>query len=392
MSDGGKAVAGRGDAAGERSIGPAAARKLEDDVRLLVDSVQDYAIFMLDPAGHVVTWNVAAARMKGYSRDQILGRHFSLFHPAEEQAAGQPDIFLEEAKANGRAEREGWRVRSDGTRFWANVVLTAVVDSSGDLRGFAKVTRDLTERRRAEDARVHLMQAREAIRVRDEFLSIASHELRTPLNSLNLLFEAAAIALERGEPTTPEILGKARKQVRRLFELVNRMLDATRASRGVLQIKVRRRVDLLAIIRDVMEELREEARQGGIAIAVSGPARLEVDVDPLLVHEVFSNVVGNALKYGGGRPVDLRVRRPRPNVAVVTVRDRGIGIAPEHVKRIFEPFQRVADRAFGGLGLGLYVARNIVEAHGGTIHVTSMPGEGSSFHVMLPASPEQTTS
>jgi len=160
-------------------------RRSEDQFRLLVDGVQDYAIFMLDPTGHVATWNAGAARIKGYRADEIIGEHFSRFYPEEERAE-KAERELEIATREGRFEEEGWRVRKDGSRFWANVILTALRSPSGVLLGYAKVTRDLSDRRRLEEERLGRGKAEEALRLRDEFLSIASHELRTPLTALQL--------------------------------------------------------------------------------------------------------------------------------------------------------------------------------------------------------------
>ena len=156
-----------------------------DLFRLLVESVVDYAIFLLDPTGVVRTWNAGARRLKGYEADEIIGRHFSTFYPEEDVRRGKPAWELESAAREGRFEDEGWRIRKDGSSFWANVVITAL-RRDGELVGFAKVTRDLTARREAEEERVRLAEAREAVRLRDEFLSIASHELRTPLTALDL--------------------------------------------------------------------------------------------------------------------------------------------------------------------------------------------------------------
>src|SRR5262249_25010883 len=151
-----------------------------------------YAIFMLDPSGRVASWNTGAERIKQYTANEIIGRHFSLFYPEEDVRAVKPKRLLEIASREGRYEEEGWRLRKDGTRFWASVILTATRDHSGRLRGFAKVTRDLTERKRADDERARLIRTEEAVRLRDEFLSIASHELRTPLTALKLHLQSAA--------------------------------------------------------------------------------------------------------------------------------------------------------------------------------------------------------
>src|SRR5712692_6079290 len=165
-------------------------RLSEERFRLMVESIKDYAIFMLDPHGRIASWNLGAERIKQYRAAEILGRHLSVFYPEEEVVAGKCERELEVAEREGRFEDEGWRVRKDGSRFWANVIITAMREPSGELIGFAKVTRDLTERRRLEEEKVRLAQAQEAIRLRDEFLSIASHELKTPLTALQLQLQS----------------------------------------------------------------------------------------------------------------------------------------------------------------------------------------------------------
>jgi PAS domain S-box-containing protein len=217
----------------------------EKRFRLLVESVRDYAIFMLDPEGRIVSWNLGAERIKGYRADEIVGEHFSRFYPPEDVAAGKPARGLEVAEREGRVEDEGWRVRKDGSRFWANVVITALRDAGGRLVGFAKVTRDLTERKRAEEDRLRLAreqaaraEAEAAVRARDEFLSIAAHELKTPLTPLQLQVQLLVHSLRKGELTTlpPERLGamleSAERQSKRFASLIEKLLDLSRIAAG----------------------------------------------------------------------------------------------------------------------------------------------------------------
>ena len=355
----------------------------DEDFRLLVATVRDYAIFMLDTAGFVVSWNAGAQRLKGYTEQDILGRHFSIFDAQEDLSARKPQTELEIAVRDGRVEDEGWRYRKDGTRFWANVVITALYDASGTHRGFAKVTRDLTERRRADEERVRLAQTQEALRLRDEFLSIASHELRTPLNVLALSLQTIELTLPPEQTAVRGRLEKAQTQLARLAELVNRLFDVTRISEGKMLLTTGT-TDLTAVVKEAVDGCLPSAEKSGSEIRLALPGELEAEVDRIRVHQLVTNVLDNAIKYGRGGPIDVELARAG-RFAVIRIRDKGIGIEEDRFGRIFDRFEQAApDRAGGGLGLGLYISKQIADAHGGTITVNSTPNEGSTFEIALP--------
>ena len=374
-------------------------RQSEERLRLMVDSVRDYAIFLLDPDGRVETWNPGAERIKGYRADEIIGEHFSAFYTPEDLALGKPALELRTAAETGRCDEEGWRVRKDGTRFWANSVLSAVRDDRGRLLGFTKVTRDLTERihaeeerlaaeREAAEQRARVARTEEAVRDRDEFISIAAHELRTPLTALRIKLEGAVRLATTATPRLAERLDGTNRQVDRLIGLVERMLDMSRIVAGRL-VLVRERTDLAEIAREVVDDFRDQAShvRAELQVTSSGDTAGEWDRDRLA--QVVTNLVSNAIKYGPGRPVDLAVRGDGDRVSLA-VTDRGIGIEAEDLGRIFDRFQRAAPvENYGGLGLGLHIARHVVEAHGGTISVASVPGQGSTFTVDLPRNPPE---
>ena len=361
-----------------------------EDLELLVASVVDYAIFMLDPSGIVTSWNLGAERLKGYRADEIIGRHFSAFYPVEDLAAGKPNWELDVARSQGRLEDEGWRVRKDGSLFWANVILTAVRDDAGNLRGFAKVTRDLTERRRADEERVKLARVEAELRLRDEFLSIASHELRTPLNAL--LLHAAGLdfairgAASSGTPLPARLLdglGSISRQGARLNELIERLLDVSRIATGRLTIKPET-MDLVVVVGEMVATYRPETERVGSAIHFEAPRSIRGFWDPLRVGQIVTNLLSNALKYGSGKPVRVTVET-KGNRACITVRDEGIGIAREQWEHIFNRFDRGAGpRDTAGLGLGLYIVDRLARAHGGTVALESVVGQGSTFTVELP--------
>jgi PAS domain S-box-containing protein len=358
--------------------------KSDERFRLLVESVTDYAILLLDPEGRVASWNAGAARISGYAGREIVGRHYSVFFTSEDLAAGVCVRALKDAAQEGRSEQEGWRVRKDGTRYWAHGVITPVHDAQGRLVGFAKLVHDLTARRVAEEERMRLAQAREAIRMRDEFLSIASHELRTPLTSLLL----QAQALERWgtlDARTARRMRGITRSARRLAELVSTLLDVTRIASGQLSLEPGR-VDLVELTKHVLDTLREEAAGVGCSVCLQARESAVVgDWDAARIEQVVSSLLSNALKYGAGKPVTVELAA-ETDQAVLTVIDEGPGIAKQDVERVFGRFERAASmRHHGGLGLGLYVCRQIVEAHGGTI-CASCPDEGGArFTVRLPS-------
>jgi PAS domain S-box-containing protein len=339
---------------------------------------------MLDPQGHVATWNPGAERLKGYSEAEILGTHFSKFFPPEDVASGKPEQELEVARSQGRFEVEGWRVRKDGSRFWANIVISRMLDADGRLLGFVKVTRDLTERRKLEQERLSLAHANEAIRLRDEFLSVASHELKTPLTALQLQLQSIHDRVRENELVVPRV-ERAMRSGERLAQLVETLLDVSRIATGHLTLQLET-FELTEATREVVERLRDGATRAGceLTLAVDGP--IIGQWDRLRLEQILMNLLANSFKYAAGRPVLVSTSRIGEE-AVIAVQDQGPGIPEGELSRVFERFERATSaRQFGGLGLGLYVARQIAVAHGGTIDTHNVPGGGACFTVRLPIS------
>jgi PAS domain S-box-containing protein len=363
--------------------------------RLMLDSVVDYAIFMLDAHGHVASWNTGAQRISGYAAEEVMGRHFSRFYPPEDVARRKPQWELELAAAEGRFEEEGWRVRKDGSTYWANVVITAVRDDTGALLGFAKVVRDLTERNRVEAELVRAKVAAErASEAKSQFLANMSHELRTPLNSLLIL--ARLLADNTGGNLTA-------KQVRfaqtihasgmDLLSLINDLLDLAKIESGALAT-VNIAPARLDELRDDMEStFRQVAQDKGLQFTISvdpaAPALIRTDVARL--KQVLKNLLSNAFKFTTQGGVELRIAPADAGRVAFAVIDTGIGIAPEKQRIIFEAFQQAdgsTSRQYGGTGLGLSISREITRLLGGEIRLASELGKGSTFTLYLPASGE----
>ncbi len=358
------------------------AARLEDAARFrtIVESTRDYAIFALTPTGHVATWNLGVQRIKGYSAEEIIGRHFSTFYPRDQIDAGVCERELEIAIQEGRFENEGWRVRKDGTEFWASVVITPLFDREGGHAGFSKITRDLTDRRRWEADRLKLAHATEAVRLRDEFLSIAAHELRTPLMSLQLQLD---IAQELA--TDPKLRGKierANRNAQRLSDLTTALLDVGRIAAGALTLSPVT-TDLSALVHDVVDRFAEVAIVAKSEVVANLDANITGVMDPMRIGQVVSNLLANAFKYAAGTRIDVALRS-RDGNAVIEVRDHGPGIRAEDRERIFVRFERASAPSLGGLGLGLYVVQQIVSAHRGTISVDAPEGGGAVFTVEFP--------
>ena len=361
--------------------------------RLLVEAVEDYAIFLLSLDGTVLSWNTGAQRIKGYRAEEIIGQHFSVFYTDEDRRDDRPLRLLGKARREGRIEDEGWRVRKDGTRFWADVILTFLRDESGEPYGFAKITRDLTERRAAEEQQRNLLAeqraraaAEEALAARDRFLSIASHELKTPVASLRLAAEGLLHARGAGRLDEDRLeagLARITTASQRLGGLVDELLDITRLSADAAPI-VRVPTDLAALTREVIERFEESTEHGRVRL--TAPEALELGVDSGRIDQVVTNLVDNAMKYSPpGTPVDVEIAEMGDQVTIV-VADRGIGLDDAAGERMFEAFGR-GDNAehIAGLGLGLHIAREIVSRHGGRIEASRRDdGPGSVFLVTLP--------
>ena len=350
-----------------------------DLFRLLVDRVADYAIFVLDPAGLVASWNTGAQRIKGYSADEIIGHHFSRFYPEEAIRTGWPQYELAEALKVGRFEDEGWRVRKDGSRFWANVVITALRDENGKHVGFAKVTRDLTDRMR--------MQRLEAdARVMSEFVAMLAHELRNPLAPIRNALTVGQHP-QRSSEQIAWAFAVIDRQSAHLASLIDDLMDVSRITSGRVRLE-RRRLRLSEAVDVAIESAQPAILAKNHQLSLERRADPWVRGDIVRLTQIVSNLLSNAAKYSPpGGHIEVVLEETAEH-ARVTVRDTGMGISQDLLPRVFDLFaqgERALDRAEGGLGIGLSVSRGLAEMHGGTLTAASAGrGCGSEFALTLP--------
>ncbi len=367
----------------QRAAAEAAVRHSEERFRLLVEGAKDYAIYMLDASGRITTWNTGAERMKGYSAAEIIGAHFSRFYAPGDSERGLPEAELEAAARDGRFEVEGWRVRKDGSQFWASAVITALRDADGTLVGFSKITRDMTDRKLAEDElkRTALELARSNAEL-EQFAYVASHDLQEPLRAVAGCVDLLQHRYQgQLDGRADEFITHAREGAARMRDLINDLLAYSRVStRASAPVPI----DCNAALSDALANL-------GVAIRESG-ARIIADPLPTVVGDrtqitqLLQNLLANAIKFRG-------IRRPEIHVGVernggewrFSVRDNGIGIEPQYSERIFKVFQRLhTRREYPGTGIGLAICKRIVERHGGRIWVTAQAEVGSTFHFTIP--------
>ena len=393
-----------------RLAAEAALREKEELTHAMIENVLDYSIVRLDPEGHVVSWNQGSQRLKGYTADEIIGRHFSCFYPEEDQASGKPTAILRTATMHHHAEDEGWRVRKDGSQFWANVVLTALFDQDGHLRGFTKVVRDRTERKAAEERLAQAardLEARNralaeanqvalsATRAKSEFLTTMSHEIRTPMNAIVGMAE-----LLQETPLTPDqanYVSRFSRAASSLMDLINGILDLSKIEAGYMELESVP-FDLPHLADTIAELMAGKALAKGLELLVRVHPEIPQGVvgDPTRLNQVLVNLVSNAIKFTESGHVMITVE-PAPDQSTAhalrfSVSDTGIGIPPDKLQAIFEPFTQVdssTTRKYGGTGLGLNIAQHLVNLMGGRLEINSTLGVGStfSFTIILPEAP-----
>jgi PAS domain S-box-containing protein len=363
---------------------PRGVAPLEQRLQLLVDSVVDHAIYMLSPQGLIESWNAGAQRLKGYTADEVLGRHYALFYPQQDREDGLPERLLDEARERGHSAHSGWRVRKDGTQFWADVVITALRGEDGSLAGFAKVTRDMTESHEAEEARRQAMadQQRaldtleELDRWRREFISSVVHDVKNPVVAISAFAELALDELPADAPAR-EFVERILSNADSLDALIDHLRTFALLESGQVDLEPEP-IALQGFVDDLLADMEPVVSGHPVDADLDG---VEVLADRRGLERILRNLVTNAARHTrAGRRIRIRAGSG-PDLATVEVADDGDGIPEDLLPRLFERFER---GHHGGTGLGLAIVKQYVELHGGEVSATSSPGGGSTLRFTLP--------
>jgi PAS domain S-box-containing protein len=378
---------------GENRSSNLALHQTAEQFHILVDSVEEYAIYLLDPNGNVVTWNPGAEKIKGYRAEEIIGKNFACFYTAEDVAGEKPQRNLREATHRGHIRDQGLRVRKDGTTFEAEVILTVLRDANGNIRGYSKVTRDITDQIRSREFEAEKIAAEKAGKAKDDFLAALSHELRTPLTPAL----AAATYLEENAPKLPrefvEDVQIIRRNVQLQARLIDDLLDLTRIAKGKLKLTMEL-VDANALVRDAIDIANSAIAAKKLHVSTRFDAtRSHILGDSIRLQQVFWNLINNAVKFTPpGGQIAIRTSNDDTGHFHFEIRDNGIGIERERLDSLFTPFEQAdasVSRQFGGLGLGLAISKHLVGLHRGTIEAKSRGRSfGATFTVTLDTVPE----
>jgi PAS domain S-box-containing protein len=362
----------------------------DEQFHILLDSVEEYAIYMIDPTGNVMTWNSGAQKIKQYTAAEIIGKNFACFYTAEDVAAEKPQRNLREAARKGHIRDQGLRIRKDGSTFHAEIVITVLRDSTGKLRGFSKVTRDITEQIRSRQFETEKLAAEKTSKAKDDFLAALSHELRTPLTPALLAATYLADNAAKLPSEFAEDVAIIKRNVQLQARLIDDLLDLTRLTRGKLELHFES-VDAHALVRDAIEIANSAITAKKLKLSTQLNAdKHHILADSIRLQQVFWNLINNAVKFTApGGQINIRTSNDDNDHFQFEITDNGIGIEIERLCSLFTPFEQgdpSITRQFGGLGLGLAISKHLVDLHGGAIAVQSRGRSyGATFKVTLDA-------
>jgi PAS domain S-box-containing protein len=372
-------------------------RKSEERYHKMIEEVEDYAILLMDKSGVIQNWNRGAEKIKGYKEDEIIGKNFRVFYLPEDQQKGLPDQLIAEATEHGKALHEGWRVRKDGTVFWGSIVITALHDTNNNIVGFSKVTRDLTERKIAEDKiRQYTKELEFQNRELEQFAYAAAHDMKEPLRKIrfytNLVYDRFGEQLpekERG------YLKRCINAASRMQTLIDDLLTYSKTSSLEMEFK---KVDLGKIMAEIQLAHYDTIR--GTNAEIETGSLPVIDGVSFQVMQLFDNLLGNALKYHHPerkphiRIFSEKITGPDPETDLVkegdsyyriTVADNGTGFDSQYAEKVFDLFQRLHDKVnYSGTGIGLALCRKIIQNHNGFMIARGEEGKGASFMVYFP--------
>jgi PAS domain S-box-containing protein len=379
-------------------------RESEERYHKMVSEVEDYVIILLNPDGLIENWNKGAEKIKGFTAEEVVGKHFSIFYTDEDRNKKIPHTLLNRARITGKALHEGWRVRKDGTTFWGNVVITALHNDQGEVIGFTKVTRDLTEKKMAEErlrvTSLKLEQKNKELEQMNSELSsfayISSHDLQEPLRKIQTFSDRIMeLEYENLSDEGKDYFQRMQAGAMRMQKLIRDILAYSRATTAEKKLEL---VDL----NDLLEQSRQELE----VMIIEKKARIESDALPTLkvipfqILQLFTNLLSNALKFSkaetpphvliraelvDAKSVESHIPVLAKQLWHISFKDHGIGFDPVYEKKIFEVFQRLHSRnEYGGTGIGLSICKKIMENHQGWITAESVPDKGATFHVYFP--------
>jgi PAS domain S-box-containing protein len=372
-------------------------RQSEERYRALVEQLNDYGIFMLDEKGRIVSWNEGAKRIHGYTADEIIGKYFSIFFPEEDLINGKPSRELKIARNEGKYEEEGWRIRKDGIRFWANVVITPVYNNDGAHIGYSKVTRDLTERKEAEralrDSYERYRQLANELKVAnsglqyanqelEQFTSIVSHDLQEPIRTIKSFLQLIDIKLSQGQyDDLQTYITKSINAANRMRELIQNLLNYSQLDKNEVVVE---KMAVLDVVNEAIQNLKSAVEASRAQITIESDVE-EIEGDRVQIAQVIQNLLSNALKFTHGDVPRVIIRCRNENGHVrFSITDNGIGIAEADREKVFDIFRRLhTKKDYPGTGIGLAICKKIVDRHRGRIWPESEPGKGTTFYFTL---------
>jgi PAS domain S-box-containing protein len=363
----------------------------------MIEEVEDYAIVLLDRNGIIQNWNRGAEKIKGYKEEEIVGKSFSNFYLQADRERGLPDRLIKQAAEQGKATHEGWRLRKDGTAFWGSIVITALHDKDNNVRGFLKVTRDLTERKLAEDQmRDYTLQLEFQNKELQQFAFAASHDLKEPLRKINFynnyVITNTANSLDE---KSKEYLNRSMSAVKRMADLIDNLLAYSQIDSAADSF---RETDLNEIVDEIINSHKDVLEQKEVQFQTGGLPRLRAI--PFQMRQLFDNLINNSIKYKhperkslititserlAAEEMTAKEADPATDYYKISVIDNGLGFQPLYAEKIFEIFQRLKSQSeYKGSGIGLAICKKIVQNHRGLITATGKENEGARFDVYLP--------